>query len=354
MRPKNFDELLEAARSRPMLPEALKQLGVEIKKVGHSRRTGSIRWQTTKKSGHDGDLSSIVFFQKTDGSWAAVDNKQRTGKRDLDALGVLTNLFGVSFEDAVYMLSGGTPSMPPKTVAAPVPRAQAALPPEPVEFVQPPKAATSNHAAAYLIKTRLIPDRVVSKLLHLGAIYESSWHMIRESTGKELTGKDRPVMVFPILNEKREMVGADTGGTYSVGRFKSIAEGSDPLYGWRFGNYVSASEITRDTKLYFCESPIDAISLYCITNAPGMYISMAGNKDITFEHMTKLLGGTPVICNDNDEAGNNFRKKYPQCETMVPEIGKDWNDELKYRVTHGLDYALKPPDAPEVKAAPKL
>lgn len=352
MRPNNFNELLEAAKTRPMLPEALKQLGVEIKKVGYSRRTGSIRWQTTKKSGRAGDLSSIVFFQKTDGSWAAIDNKQRTIKRDLDAIDVLTNIFGISFDDAVYMLTGGSPSMPPRTLAAPAPRAPVAPPPEPVEFVQPPKAAKSDHAAAYLTKTRLIPNQVVSKLLHFGAVYESSWHAIRRSTGKEPTGKDKPVMVFPIRNEKGEPVGADLCGTYSTGRFKSIAEGSNALYGWRFGIYVS--EITRDTKLYFCEAPIDAISLYCLTDAPGIYISMSGLKDSTFLHMAEKLGGTPVICTDNDEAGNRFREKYPRCETMVPEIGKDWNDELKYRVTHDLDFALKPPDAPAAKTAAKL
>lgn len=351
MRPKNFDELLEVARTCPMLPEALKQLGVEIKRVGHGKG-GSVRWQTTAKGGRADDLSSVVFFQNPDGRWVAIDNKQRTGRQTMDALSVLTDLFGVSFENATHMLSGGSPSMPPKTVAAPAPRATVDPQQVAVQFVQPPKAAMSNHAAAYLAKTRLIPNQVVSELLHLGAIYESSWHAIRKSTGHEPAGKDKPVMVFPIRDEKGETVGADLCGTYSTERFKSIAEGSDPLYGWRFFNHVS--EIAKDTKLYFCESAIDAISLCCLTNAPGVYISMCGNKDITFAHMTKVLDGTPVICSDNDEAGNNFRKKYPQCESLVPEIGKDWNDELKYRVTHDLDFALKPQNAPEVKAAPKL
>ena len=78
---------------------------------------------------------------------------------------------------------------------------------------------------------------------------------------------------------------------------------------------------------------------------------MCGLKDETFEHMQKMLGGKPVLCVDNDEAGNRFRKKYPSCETLYPQNGKDWNDELKYRVLHGLDYALKPATAPQVKPA---
>ena len=78
---------------------------------------------------------------------------------------------------------------------------------------------------------------------------------------------------------------------------------------------------------------------------------MGGLKDETFNHMQKMLGGKPVLCVDNDEAGNRFRKKYPSCETLYPQNGKDWNDELKYRVLHDLDYALKPAAAPQVKPA---
>ncbi|MCH5183678.1 MAG: hypothetical protein J1E00_05825 [Oscillospiraceae bacterium] len=58
---------------------------------------------------------------------------------------------------------------------------------------------------------------------------------------------------------------------------------SDTRYGWKISNHVS--EITKETKLFICESAIDAISLCCLTNAPGVYISMGGVKDIIFRHM---------------------------------------------------------------------
>ncbi len=172
----------------------------------------------------------------------------------------------------------------------------------------------------------------MNDLLHIGAVYESA---IGTANGKRM-----PVAVFPIKNEKEEIVSADCCGTYSDLRFKHIAEGSDPRYAWRFKNRVK--EGASDTRLFFCESAIDAISLYCLSDAPGIYLSMSGLKDNIFRHMAQHLGGKPVICTDNDEAGNRFREKHPSCETLRPEIGKDWNDELKYRVVHNLDYALNP------------
>ena len=337
--PENFDELLKTAREHPLLPEALGQFGVELKSVGHGHG-GSVRWQTTTKSGRSGDLSSVVFFENPDGSWVAFDNKQRSGKSALDAISVLTNLFAVSFQDAVYMLSGGSPSLPPRTVppARPIEPAQ----PKGTVFRPPVKAENDRHVFAYLTKVRLIPADTVSNLLRIGAIYEGN---IKKEDGKEL----RNLLVFPIKNEKKEMVGADCCGTWSGVRFKHIVEGSDPVFAWRIFNHTK--EVSSNTRLFFCESAIDAISLLCLKNSPGVYLSMGGLKDETFNHMRDLLGGTPVLCVDNDEAGNRFRGKYPSCETLRPEVGKDWNDELKYRVLHDLDYALKPQSAPTVKAA---
>ena len=68
---------------------------------------------------------------------------------------------------------------------------------------------------------------------------------------------------------------------------------------------------------------------------------MSGVKDMTLEHMTGVLKGVPVICTDNDDGGNRFRIKYRAYDTLTPEYGKDWNDELRYRVCHDLNYALK-------------
>ncbi len=333
----NFDELIAQARSQPLMREALAQLGVTLKKVGHGRN-GSTRWQTATKSGKEGDFSAVAFFENHDGSWVAIDYKQRTGRQTLDALGVLTKLYGVPFQEAVLLLSGGHPARPDRKLA-PESRTAGAEPP-PVErtpFVPPPRAKKHNHAFAYLNQTRCIPGNVVGQLLHIGAVYESNISLIE--------GRSTPLVVFPIFNEKGENVGADSCSANSQFRYKHICAGSDPSCTWYIKNNVQVA--TPETPMFFCESAIDAISLLCLENRPGVYISMSGLKDVALESMTKRFGGTPVICTDNDEAGNLFREKHAGYATLRPQYGKDWNDELKHRTEHGLDFALKQSTQPK-------
>ncbi len=312
----NFEELIAQARTQPLMKEALAQLGVTLKKVGHGRN-GSIRWQTETKGGKEGDFSAVAFFENRDGSWVAVDHKQRTGKHALDALGVLTKLYGVPFREAVQMLSGGFGR--PVGLPFRAEKAEQIEPnPERVPFIPPPRAEKHNHAFAYLNKTRCIPGNVVSALLHIGAVYESSISLTE--------GRSTPLVVFPIYNEKGENVGADSCSANSRFRYKHICAGSDPSCTWYVKNNVTV--VTPETPMYFCESSIDAISLLCLQNRPGVYVSMTGVKDEKLEIMTKRFGGTPVICTDNDEAGNLFREKHFSYATLRPQYGKDWNDDI--------------------------
>lgn len=187
----------------------------------------------------------------------------------------------------------------------------------------------------YLTKDRLIPEGVVRSFFDLGLIYMPT---IRS----EKTGKTYDCVGFKVMNERKEVIGLEADATFVLpgkSRFKQILEGSDQRYGFSFKNNVT--EITARTPIYFCESAVDAISLFCLTNYPGIYVSMSGVKDSLMKHMTEVIGGHPVICTDDDEGGNRFRKKFPDYDTMIPEYGKDWNEELQYRVVKNLDYALK-------------
>lgn len=149
-------------------------------------------------------------------------------------------------------------------------------------FRLPEKAPSAKHAAAYLTKARGIRGELVSELMHRGVIYEA----IRKSPD----GKEMPMVVFPSFDEKRNAVGAECCSAYSSVRFKHIVGGSDPRFGWRFsmGNPPEGAK-----KLFFCESAIDAMSLFCLTGTPGVYISLAGLKDETMAHMKDFLGGEP-------------------------------------------------------------
>lgn len=90
--------------------------------------------------------------------------------------------------------------------------------------------------------------------------------------------------------------------------------------------------------LYICESPIDAISLYEITKAPGIYATMGGLKLTTATNMVSNFKDQGMgrykrktyIAVDNDPAGIQFANSFPveiPHEVMTPK-SKDWNAEL--------------------------
>ena len=332
-RPQNFDELLDIAKKRPDVHGALSQLGVSLKRVGRSM--GGIRWQTKTKGGTSGDLSAIAFIEKVDGSWVICDNKGRTGQQFIDPITLLREIFGVSFDDAVYMLSGGRPSAP---IATPKPLTleRKAEPREERTYTPPTPAPDKlRNVKAYLIQTRKLPKELVLPLIDSGKIYAS-----------ERFKNKIAFCTFPITDENGNNVGTDMAGTIDNMEKeykKHMIPGSNADYAWCFPYEVE--EITSETPIFFCEAPIDTMSLCALSGTPGIYVSMAGCKDRTFTSVTEKLGGTPIICVDNDETGNAFAARHPDVARMVAPIGKDWNDTLKYYVENNMSYAFSPPDA---------
>lgn len=177
--------MLQEAREHPNLESALGKFGITLKQVGHGRG-GGIRYSTGSKGGREGDYSSLVFFKNPNDTWVVIDNKQRNGKLSYDALGALTELFGMRFADAVQLLSSGGIGFMAQGSASFKETGASEKPlsylPEKI-FRLPEKAPSAKHAAAYLTKARGIRGELVSELMHRGVIYEA----IRKSPdGKEM------------------------------------------------------------------------------------------------------------------------------------------------------------------------
>lgn len=339
-RPKNFADLLEQARSKPDLRRALDMCGVHLKEAGSCQ--GGRRWRTTDKKGISGDFSAVTFMENPDGTWFAYDYKQRTGKLTLDAIDVLTKLIGVSFDDAVYLLTGGSVGAAPTpaamdTVKARVDAQAARVIPVFEEKKLPKRSrAAYSMAFAYLTKTRLIPPALVSALMAQGVIYGGyKWN--------EKTSNKSPYVVFPVIKPSGKIVGADMRSPLSGSSFRQIAYGSNPNYAWGFRYCIDKIEL--DTPIFFCESPLDAMSLCALTEIPGVYISLGGVKDMTMRSMTEKLGGDPIITVDNDDGGRKFVARNPSYPAMLTpsvegESVKDWNDLLKHYVAQGKDIPM--------------
>ena len=334
-RPNNFDDLLNIAKSRPDVHGALSQLGISLKRAGYSM--GGNRWQTATKSGTSGDLSAIAFIEKPDGKWIFYDNKGRFGKNSIDPITFLREGFEVSFDDAVYMLSGGRPSAP---IAKPqkLDTLKREITPQEKPTYTPTTPAPDKlrNVKAYLIQTRKLPKELVLPLIDSGRIYATYYE-------NPETHKQTLVCAFKITDENGNDVGCDSCAPQPEFKFKHLFTGSNADYAWCFPYEVE--EITPTTPIFFCEAPIDTMSLCALSGTPGIYVSMAGLKDSTFNSVSEKLGGTPIICVDNDEAGDKFAARHSDIPRMVAPIGKDWNDTLKHYVENHLSYAYSAPDA---------
>ena len=335
MRPKNFEELLKQAKERPDLETALGRLGYTLKRVGSGR--GYTEYRLTTVKGVGGDLSAVVFCKKTDGTWIVFDNKQRYGgKLSYDAIGALQTFFSHSFDEAVCALAGnsaeranfGTRKESAEeranfgTVSKEEERANFGT-----SFELPQRTEGKYSATFAYLCGRGISSSMISALIKTDLLYQT--------TVSTKSVKDMPAVVFPIYNENGEAVGADSCGTYNLEgfRYKHVYSGSDSSYGWHFANNVES--VTADTPVFYCESPIDAMSLCQLKGYSGIYVSMAGCKDMTLRGMTEHYGGRPILCVDADEAGAKFRERHTELEVLIPSEGKDWNDELKAKVAKG-------------------
>ena len=143
--------------------------------------------------------------------------------------------------------------------------------------------------------------------------------------------------LFLIYDEKNQCVGAEMQGI-TAKRFKGIKANSK--YGYGFNIRIS-DDNCFDYALFF-ESAIDLISFMDYKQnyekkplSRCLLISMSGLKLNVVRHMTSAFAGKPkpVICVDNDAAGDAFIADLEQenVDFMLcrpDDSHKDWNDQI--------------------------
>ena len=185
-------------------------------------------------------------------------------------------------------------------------------------------ACDQRRVIAYLVKSRGIPPDIVLAEIQKGQLFQES------QTGNA---------IFVMINEAGVIVGAEVVGTlnFENARFKGLKAGSVSGYGYTVGQKKNPRFI-----LYF-ESAVDLLSFIIITRVRAkpltacLLVSMAGLKFGVIHKSLKVFGNqyaTPVLCVDNDEAGNRFIDhclfQYPSAIIKQPDKNyKDWNDQLR-------------------------
>ena len=97
----------------------------------------------------------------------------------------------------------------------------------------------------------------------------------------------------------------------------------------RFWYFLTES---KPEAVYICEAAIDALSLMLIhqkegKNEPAAYVSIGGvANQRTIDRLKRKHG--VVLAVDNDQAGEETRKRNPDLPALIPD-GKDWNEDLQ-------------------------
>ena len=182
-----------------------------------------------------------------------------------------------------------------------------------------------RRSIAYLNKSRGIDYRIVQWLIKNKLLYQEA------KTNN---------IIFPIYDENKSVVGAELQGTLTNAdkRFKGVKTGSKYGYGYN----ISPTQSDTIKYVLFFESAVDLLSFWDIkkteekTLADCLLVSMMGVKENVFKQMLSIARGMvkPVLCVDNDEAGQTFIKTIKahngEVEILTPlQNYKDWNDQLK-------------------------
>jgi len=235
----------------------------------------------------------------------------------MDAIG-LQNL---KFADAVAELTGRTHFAQPE-----LPK------PAPFDFEKLNLAPDMGRIIKYLSDTRKIDRSIIEWLIANRYLFQELIPYPDKKTGET---KEMSNAIFPIYDERCQIVGAETAGTSTCSRYKGIKTGSAFGYGYS----LQAGESARF--ILFFESAIDLLSFINIEKLKNKsllgcrLVSLAGLKGNIFERTIKAMvnPAVPVLCVDNDSAGVEFIKKikttFPQTKVHRPDrLYKDWNEQL--------------------------
>lgn len=285
---------------------------------------------------------SLVF--SPDGKW----HWNSQGIKGGDAISFIQNYEGREYKDAILILAGSTGYAPSPMIKQQIDN----FPKEKLPLAIPERAKNNDIIFAYLIKTRAISPKLVSKLVSERKIYQSEKY------------NNLVMMGFDKENNPKYIAMRSTN-TALLKPFKADATGSDKSYPFEIrGN--------NDTVCVF-ESPIEVMSYYSLcecTDSDKIHcnmISLGGTADVALDrylsensHIKNI-----VICLNNDEnhkinAGlngtKNIQDKYSKTHNVSvhkPHLN-DWNDVLKNFKAKQLDRKMpaisKPPAARTVSA----
>ena len=299
------------------LPDLLSSLGYTLKRIGSYYTTA--------------EMDSIRIKERL--TWRRYSTRQGG-----DAISFLQEFCGMRFPEAVdYLLAYHGRSRDSPDRDKPIPRPKPSPPKEKPPFVLPPANPDQRRVSAYLRK-RGIASQVIQRFLDAGLLYEDAPYHNCVFVGRDGSGQ-------PKFASKRGTMDFNGSG------FKRDVLGSDKKVGFRLPCEPEIEEVT------VFEAPIDLMSFCTLcpevhSNAVALCGLYSGPLDTYLRDHPHLKSIKLLL--DHDEPGitaaKKMREKYRaagyEVEIRVPKYGKDWNAQLKYKLTGVLE-EVKPPKSKE-------
>lgn len=260
--------------------------------------------------------------------------KRYSTRQGGDAITFLQEFCGMRFPEAVdYLLAYHGRSRDSPDRNQPIPRPKPPPPREKPPFALPPANPDQRRVFAYLRK-RCVSSQVIRAFIDAGLLYEDAQYHNCVFVGRDGGGQ-------PKFASKRGT--CDLGGS----SFKRDVLGSDKKIGFRLPCDPEIEEVA------VFEAPIDLMSFCTLSpevhsNAVALCGLYSGPLDTYLQDHPHLKSIKLLL--DNDEPGiaaaKEMREKYRadgyEVEIRVPKYGKDWNAQLKYKLTGVLEEVKKP------------
>lgn len=313
MKNEDFKSLSEQAREVDLL-SYLEQNGCRIEKSGHEY------YVKDTPSGHQ------LCIHPDNNQW--YDHYTNIGRTN-NSIDCLVHVFGYSFNQAVYALTGQdittmkSSDFPKKSAPEyTYPPKTDRMKTEKKELKMPEQAEKMNRLFAYLCYTRKIPCPIVEALVHEKLLYQSAKNGNAVFVHRDSTGK---------------VTGGEIQGTNSYKRFKGVVAGTGDS---AFTYMPFPTPDGKPKRAYIFESAIDMMSFltFCkVEKMKGsMFVSMGGLKP-TIPKRLEAEGAEIISCVDNDDAGRRFEKENnfqrpDGIKRNLDDLGfKDWNELLVFK-----------------------
>jgi hypothetical protein len=169
-----------------------------------------------------------------------------------------------------------------------------------------PAQADSNDIAINYLLGRGISEDLINNLITAEYIYQ-----------------DRLDNVI-FLNRERSFY--ELRGTKGIKYHRNLDSSLDNTNFFYFNRpYMTGSA----TKIYICESAIDALSLYELLGESAVYASISGIGNQQRIDRIKQLQIEPILAFDNDIPADKARERNADLKAIIPEGAKDWNEQLQ-------------------------